>query len=317
MKLKPKNTTINQRALVYRRYNQIIDSNKLGVVYQTPDNKYWLFDANLVSFNEIPSNEVLPTATIINITLINIYQYQTSFFAYVSWANGFMWQKFLDNPQSSYTFTNIKLYLNSNDRLYHSEPIPIYMTCEKAGTNYGRLAVSNNSSSTMTFRCTVGSNTITSLSFAINGGATKSNFLSFDDPVVVRYFEVTSETNTMANFTLTFNDVKTSSFLNAINTLFPKIATIAKYQKNAYYYVGSFAFMLRGSVSGSTSQYIKGNIVPLTSMNIKYFDDSVDLQVDDLVVVNGKLYSVENPETDFKFQPKGYKIHFVTLNNIL
>lgn len=92
---------------------------------------------------------------------------------------------------------------------------------------------------------------------------------------------------------------------------------IAKYQMNKYYYVGSFDFMIKGSIEGTTSQYIKGNIIPLSSMNIKYFCDDIDLSVDDLVVVNGRLYSVENPETTIKQQPKPYKVYFATLNSVL
>ena len=91
---------------------------------------------------------------------------------------------------------------------------------------------------------------------------------------------------------------------------------IAQYQMNKYYYVGSFDYMIKGSIEGSTSQYIKGNIVPLTSMNIRYFDD-IELNVDDLVVVGGRLYSVENPETSLKQMPKPFKIHFAILNSIL
>lgn len=92
---------------------------------------------------------------------------------------------------------------------------------------------------------------------------------------------------------------------------------IGKYQTNKYYYVGSFDFMIRGSIEGTTAQYIKGNIIPLNSLNIKSFDDDVVPAVDDLVVIDGKLYSVENPETTFKQQPKPFKIYFATLNNIL
>ena len=41
---------------------------------------------------------------------------------------------------------------------------------------------------------------------------------------------------------------------------------IAKYQTNKYYYVGSFDYVIKGSIEGTTSQYIKGNIIPLTSL---------------------------------------------------
>ena len=92
---------------------------------------------------------------------------------------------------------------------------------------------------------------------------------------------------------------------------------IAKYQTNKYYYVGSFDYMIKGSVDGATTQYIKGNIIPLTSLNIKYFDDSINLTVDDLVVIDKKLYSVENTETVKKMQPKAFNIYFATLNSIL
>ena len=92
---------------------------------------------------------------------------------------------------------------------------------------------------------------------------------------------------------------------------------IGKYQLNKYYYYGSFDYVIKGSIEGATSQYIKGNIIPLTSMNIKYFNDNIDLNVDDLVVIGKKIYSVENPETTMKMQPRPFKIHFATLNAIL
>lgn len=92
---------------------------------------------------------------------------------------------------------------------------------------------------------------------------------------------------------------------------------IGKYQMNKYYYVGSFDYMIKGSIEGTTAQYIKGNIIPLNSLNIKSFDDEIVPAVDDLVVIDGKLYSVENPETAIKQQPKPFKIYFATLNNIL
>jgi hypothetical protein len=52
-------------------------------------------------------------------------------------------------------------------------------------------------------------------------------------------------------------------------------------------------------------------------MNIKHYNDDIKLSVDDLVVVEGRLYSVENPETVYKQQPKKYSIYFATLNSVL
>jgi len=92
---------------------------------------------------------------------------------------------------------------------------------------------------------------------------------------------------------------------------------VGRYQTNKYYYCGSFDFMVKGSVEGTNTQYIKGNIIPLTSLNIKHFNDDIQLTQDDLVVADGRLYSVENPEIDIKHQPKDYKIYFATLNSIL
>ena len=101
-----------------------------------------------------------------------------------------------------------------------------------------------------------------------------------------------------------------------ITLLNAKFGNVAKYQTNKYYYAGSFDYMIKGSIEGTTVQYIKGNIIPLTALNIKYFDD-VELSPDDLVVIENHLYSVENPETVLKQQPKPFKIYFATLNNIL
>lgn len=118
-----------------------------------------------------------------------------------------------------------------------------------------------------------------------------------------------------------YKDLKWVSFTELENTnitlLSASFNNIAKYQTNKYYFVGSFDFVLKGSIEGTTAQYIKGNIIPLTSLNIKYFDDDIDIKADDLVVVDGRLYSVENPEISVKQQPKPFKIYFATLNNIL
>lgn len=103
----------------------------------------------------------------------------------------------------------------------------------------------------------------------------------------------------------------------ATATLEAKFGNIARYQTNKYYFVGSFDYMIRGSIEGTLTQHIKGNIMPLTSLNIKHFNDEVDLAVDDLVVIENHLFSVENPETVQKRMPKAFKVHFATLNSII
>jgi hypothetical protein len=92
---------------------------------------------------------------------------------------------------------------------------------------------------------------------------------------------------------------------------------IAKYQTNKYYFCGSFDFVIKGSGDETTTQFIKGNIMPLESINIKHFNDDIKIMPDDLVVINGKLYSVENTSTDHKFQPKDFRVYFATLNSVL
>ena len=112
---------------------------------------------------------------------------------------------------------------------------------------------------------------------------------------------------------------ETITDLNAegITLLSASFNNIGRYQTNKYYYAGSFDFMVKGSIEGTTTQFIKGNIIPLTSINIKHFNDDIVLTEDDLVVIDKHLYSVENPETDIKHQPKDYNIYFATLNSIL
>lgn len=92
---------------------------------------------------------------------------------------------------------------------------------------------------------------------------------------------------------------------------------IGKYQTNKYYFVGTIDCMQKGSLEESTTQYLKGNIMPLKSTNIKFFNDYVKVSPDDLLVWNKRLYSVERVEVDNKYQPKDYHIYFATINSIL
>ena len=109
----------------------------------------------------------------------------------------------------------------------------------------------------------------------------------------------------------------TDTLPNGTELLSATFNNIGKYQTNKYYFVGSFDYMIKGSIEGTTTQYIKGNIIPLTSMNIKYFEDNLKITVDDLVVIDKHLYSVENPETVQKRMPNVFNIYFATLNSIL
>lgn len=92
---------------------------------------------------------------------------------------------------------------------------------------------------------------------------------------------------------------------------------IGKYQVNKYVYVGEIDYIITGEVAGTVTQPIKGEIIPLKSMNIKYYDDSLQVTEEDLVVVNGQLYKVESPDFKIKHSPRPYFIYYATLNSIL
>ena len=102
-----------------------------------------------------------------------------------------------------------------------------------------------------------------------------------------------------------------------VETLDAKFANIARYQTNKYYRVGTFDYMIRGSIEGSENQIIKGAIAPLNSMEIKHFDDYIKLEHDDLVVIDGHLYYVEDTTKDEKRMPRKFNVYFARLNNIL
>ena len=91
----------------------------------------------------------------------------------------------------------------------------------------------------------------------------------------------------------------------------------AEYQTNEYIFVGRFDYTIKGEVIGAQTQQLKGNIMPLTSMNIQYYNDYINLNVDDLVVAKNQLFSVENPNYDTKHSPKDFKIYNCTLNSVL
>lgn len=105
--------------------------------------------------------------------------------------------------------------------------------------------------------------------------------------------------------------VKSRSFTNLSSS------SIAKYQLNKYIYSGSFDYMVRGDIDEVETQPIKGLITPLTTMQIRYFDDSIKLDHDDFVVIDGVLYAVESVSKTQKRVPKKYNIYYATLNSIL
>lgn len=92
---------------------------------------------------------------------------------------------------------------------------------------------------------------------------------------------------------------------------------IAQYGANKYYFAGTFDFMYRGGVESVDSQPLKGAIIDLTSLEIKYYDDNINLDHDDMVVVSGRLFQVESTSFAKKYAPKPIIVaRFVTLTSI-
>lgn len=104
---------------------------------------------------------------------------------------------------------------------------------------------------------------------------------------------------------------------SGITLLSATFNNVAKYQTNKYYYVGSFDFMIKGTIESTETQPIKGLITPMRAMNIRTFADEPKIDDEDLVVVDKHLYSVESPEISQKRTPKPFNVYFCTLNNIL
>ena len=55
-------------------------------------------------------------------------------------------------------------------------------------------------------------------------------------------------------------------------------SNIGKYQTNKYYYVGSFSYIRKGTINDTVIQPIKGNITPLQTLNIQYYNDYINLK---------------------------------------
>ena len=194
MFMKPKSTTQNPRALLYKRYTNIEKSNSLKAVYKTSDNKYWIFNYENL---EHPFEKVEPTGFPLNVT-----------------------------------------------------------------------------------------------------SSTRLSYSTLDITVVYKYTNKWVQANDTPN-------------------LSAKFSNIGKYQTNKYYYAGSFDYVKKGAIEGSTTQYIKGNIMPITSMSIQHYNDYIHLEQDDLVVINKHLFAVQNPVEDHKHQPKDFTIYSADLISIL
>lgn len=199
MRLKPKMTTLNPKALLYKRFTQIEISENLSAVYKTVDNKKWTFDTETLRFKETNVNVAAYKLVATNECLVCIYLGDTTYYKY-STNDG--WEKSLTQPQNTVLLS------------------------------------------------------------------------------------------------ATFNN-------------------IGKYQTNKYYYVGAFDYVKKGAIEGSTTQYVKGNIMPLDTMSIQHYNDHIHIEINDLVVIKKRLYMVQNPVEDHKHMPYDYTIYSCDLISIL
>lgn len=105
--------------------------------------------------------------------------------------------------------------------------------------------------------------------------------------------------------------------VNLTATLSLKFANIGKWQMNKYYYTCSFDYIKKGAIDDTLIQPIKGNMFPLQTVEIQYYNDFVHLKPSDLVVIGKHLFSVESVSIDEKKQPKDFRIYNARLNSIL
>lgn len=117
-------------------------------------------------------------------------------------------------------------------------------------------------------------------------------------------------------YTDKWNKVETLD-VEGLTLLSAKYNDVGKYKVNKYYFAGSFDYMELGDMSQSESQFLKGAMTHTKSMNIRTFDDSIQLEPDDLIVIGDTLYSIESISVSRKRLPREFKIYFATLNNIL
>lgn len=198
MKMKPRSTTLNPRALLYKRFIGLEKSSNMQTVYKTYDEIFWSFDNNTLTFYKVENSLIPSTSKIIEVSPIQALKYQNNYFYY---------------------------------------------------TTAKKWVVKDNNT---------------------------------------QFFEAKIKWN---------------------NT--------ARYQANNYYYVGSFVYTHSGTISETTTQYLKGNTMPLSSMSIKTYEDSLEFKKDDLCVIGNRLYSIEEVEHEHKQMPKDFYIHYLTLNSIL
>lgn len=305
MKLKPKMSVSSQKALWYKRYTDLESAYNEKAVYKTDDNKLWLFDRNTESFVEITEPITQVFVKVATSPIQTLLVFKGKYFAY----GRFGWERtYSPIIETAYGVgynekpTTLHVYKAKDSIVgYYFEYVNL-PNHSGGGTHLGYGAIPIDLNNVVDNKITIDN---------------VERTLIYHESKEYTLYEISGY-----NYKLSWNgtswNTENSTILpqsTSLNALFSTIAT--KYQLNKYYYIGCFSFMYKGDIESTITQPIKGNILPLTSLNIKYYDDSIDLKDGDFVVIDNRLYSVENPTTTYKLQPKRYAIHFATLNSVV
>jgi len=328
MRLKPKKTVFNERALLYRRYIGLEQSSLLDKTYRyqvgTNTYQYFQFNREEKRFIEIDPS-IAVKANTIDANQNTIFKYQDKLYQY--------WYKINTDFRywNIYTKNNlvVNIDINASNSIstigfYTNKPLDSAPTIKIRAKGEGRFLLhhlricgDSNYSNTSTWY---------GLSSADTGKVIIANEpdteLTLETTVALNASSDTMQlyrasiSGTQVDFKGTI-EIEFPEGVYLINNLQLEFGDIGKYQVNNYYYVGSFDYIVTGNIEQSNTQYLKGNIMPLTSLNIKHYNDSIDIRQDDLVVVNHHLYSVESPSKTHLHFPKDYYVYYATLNSIL
>lgn len=333
MRLKPKKTVFNERALLYRRYIGLEQSSLLDKIYRYRVNtfsnrpnpyQYFQFNRNEKRFIEIDPSIAIKSDTI-DADPRTVFKYQDKLYQY--------WYRINKDIRYWNIYTKDTLIINidmnsinytSTIGFYTSKPLDSAPTIRIRAKGEGRFLLRQLKI------CADNEYSIYSSWYGLKNADVDKVIVANDDFVELELDTISGSQlasdeiqlyrGSVNNVQVDFNgtiEVELPNGLSFINDLQLEFGDIGKYQTNNYYFVGSFDYMVTGNIEQSNTQYLKGNIMPLTSLNIKHYNDSIDIRQDDLVVVNHHLYSVESPSKSHLHFPKDYYVYYATLNSIL
>ena len=93
-------------------------------------------------------------------------------------------------------------------------------------------------------------------------------------------------------------------------------ATDYKGQKNRYFRNGTFTYTIVSDINESITQAHKGLISKNKSFDIKYTDDEINIEEDDIILIDNELYFVSEASYKIIRLPKPYKTYFCTLTKL-